>query len=323
MINELPTIGIIVIGRNEGERLKRCLRSLPSDLAVVYVDSASTDGSAQFAESHGADVIHLDLNMPFTAARARNAGLEEMAKRTPNVQFVQFIDGDCELDSSWLPEAIKFIESNATCAAVCGRRRERYPDASLYNRICDQEWDTPIGETAACGGDALFRMSSLRQCGFYDPLLIAGEEPELCHRLREGSWRIWRIDHPMSIHDADMHHFAQWWKRAMRSGFGYAQVWHKTGKSFSSGLYFRELVRAFGWTFGVPILGMTFSIWLGPLALSVIPALWLGQFVRLASRSGPAESLHLLLGKAAESLGALRYAFSLLTFRPLKAIYYK
>lgn len=322
MSSELSRVGTVVIGRNEGERLKRCLRSLPEHL-VVYVDSASTDDSAQFAESHGVEVVHLDLAKSFTAARARNAGLKELTRKAPNVQFVQFIDGDCELDSRWLPEAIKFIERNASCAAVCGRRRERHPNASLYNRICDQEWDTPIGEAAACGGDALFRMAALRQCGSYDSSLIAGEEPELCHRLREGSWQIWRIDHPMTIHDADMHYFAQWWKRAMRSGFGYAQVWHKTRKSFSSGLYFKELVRAFGWTFGVPLSGTILAIWFGPLAFSVIPALWFGQFARLAWRSGPAEASHLLLGKAAESIGALRYAYSLLAFRPLRAIYYK
>jgi len=41
-----PKIGVVVIGRNEGERLKRCLQSVRGRAAcVVYVDSGSTDDS--------------------------------------------------------------------------------------------------------------------------------------------------------------------------------------------------------------------------------------------------------------------------------------
>lgn len=323
MSGELSRVGIILIGRNEGERLKRCLRSLPRHLTAVYVDSGSTDGSAEFAQSRGVGIVHLDPAKPFTAARARNAGLQKILKKSSDLEFIQFIDGDCELESSWLTEATAFLDRNISCAVVCGRRRERHPDASFYNRICDQEWDTPLGETAACGGDALFRLSALLQCGSFDSSLIAGEEPELCHRLRNDGWKIWRIDQAMTIHDADMHHFAQWWKRAVRSGFGYAQVWHKTVRGSSSGLYLRELIRALSWTFGVPFVGILLSIWLGLAALLVIPILWLAQFIRLAWRKSPAESLYLLLGKAAESFGALRYVLGLVSLNPSKAIYYK
>ncbi len=62
-------VGVIVIGRNEGERLKRCLNSLRHDCPVmVYVDSGSTDGSVEFAESIGVKVVRLDLSTPFTMA---------------------------------------------------------------------------------------------------------------------------------------------------------------------------------------------------------------------------------------------------------------
>jgi hypothetical protein len=41
-------IGIVVIGRNEGDRLTRCLQSLQMEnLPVIYVDSGSTDGSQE------------------------------------------------------------------------------------------------------------------------------------------------------------------------------------------------------------------------------------------------------------------------------------
>ncbi|WP_255360167.1 glycosyltransferase family 2 protein [Erythrobacter sp. QSSC1-22B] len=308
------------MGRNEGERLKRCLRSIPEHLAAVYVDSELTDGSVQYAQGGGVEVVQLDLTIPFTAARASNAGLHRLLEQASNLAFVHFVGGDCELEPPWLSEAINFLDCNVTAAAVCARRRERYPGASFYNKICDREWGTPIGEAEACGGAALFRLSALRQCGFVDPSLIAGEEPELCYRLREGGWRIWCIDQEMTIHNADLLHFSQWWKRAVPSGLGYAQVWHKAAKFPSLGLYLREIFRVFAWTLGLPILGVLLAIFFGPIYLLSVPALWLLQFARLAWRNGLAVSFHPLIGKAAECTGALRYLLGYVMLRPLKAI---
>ena len=68
-------IGVVVIGRNEGQRLERCLRSLAQGAdKVMYVDSGSTDGSLQLAANLGVEVLALDMSTPFTAARARNEG---------------------------------------------------------------------------------------------------------------------------------------------------------------------------------------------------------------------------------------------------------
>ena len=42
----MSQLGIVTIGRNEGERLRRCLSSVVGrGMPVVYVDSDSTDGS--------------------------------------------------------------------------------------------------------------------------------------------------------------------------------------------------------------------------------------------------------------------------------------
>ncbi|MEM1445445.1 MAG: glycosyltransferase family A protein [Planctomycetota bacterium] len=219
--------GFVAIGRNEGERLHACLRScvkhagLPGD--VVYVDSGSTDGSVAFAESLGVSVVALDMNRPFTAARARNEGWRRLLEIAPGSEFVQFLDGDCELRDEWVETAKAALESNEKLAVVCGRRRERFPGASIYNRLCDMEWDTPIGEAKYCGGDALFRESALREVGGYDDTLIAGEEPELCVRLRMADWMIERLDAEMTWHDAAMTEFGQFWKRSKRAGHAYAE----------------------------------------------------------------------------------------------------
>ncbi len=217
-------IGLVIIGRNEGQHLLKCLLSVKATPAViVYVDSGSTDGSVELARSLGVDVVELEMSTPFTAARARNTGLAYLLEADAPIKFVQFVDGDCEVVSGWLEYAQLTLDAQPNVAVVCGRRRERFPDKSIYNQLCDMEWDTPVGETKACGGDAMMRVESFQQVGGFNPTLIAGEEPELCVRLRQKGWKIIRLDAEMTIHDAQLTSFSQWWKRAIRAGHAYAE----------------------------------------------------------------------------------------------------
>ena len=323
MSDQQSNIGVVAIGRNEGDRLKRCLRSVPTHVPVVYVDSASTDDSVAFARSKHVTVVELDMSTPFSAARARNEGFGVLLSTNPQVAFVQFVDGDCELEPEWLGRAQKFLEAHPSVAAVCGRRRERFPDASLYNRMCDEEWNTPVGQADACGGDALMRVGAFRQVGGYDPVVIAGEEPELCQRLRSFGWRIWRLDAPMTIHDAAMHRFSQYWNRATRSGFGYAQVLYKTRASAGDLLYQREVMSAFFWTLGLTLASIVSAAILGPMGLFVAPAVWLLQLLRLGLRDGFAKGGHTLVGKIAETAGMLRFVTAMVRRSPQGAIFYK
>ena len=317
------SIGLVAIGRNEGERLKRCLRSVPSGVPLVYVDSASTDGSVEFARSAQATVVELDMAKPFSAARARNEGFAALLKRYPDITFVQFVDGDCELEPDWLDRAVDFFETRPKIAAVCGRRRERYPNASLYNRMCDDEWNTPTGQADACGGDAMIRVLAFEDVGGYDAMMIAGEEPELCSRLRAAGWQIWRLDLPMTIHDADMHRFDQYWKRAIRSGFGYAQVFRKTASPGCDRLYKREVARALFWTLGVPLAALLCAVIFGGAGLILAPVICFTQWVRLGLRHGFAKGGHILISKIAETIGILRFLSAQTRGRNQGAIFYK
>ena len=216
----MKNVAVIAIGRNEGDRLRACLESAVRQAeVVVYVDSGSTDGSVALAESLGCRVVNLDLSKPFTAARARNEG----AAAAGEVEFFQFVDGDCEIVDGWVERALAEMSEKPDAAAVCGRRRERYPEATIYNKLCDLEWDTPVGQAKSVGGDALVRRSAFEQVGGYDPTVIAGEEPEMCVRLRQAGWTIWRVDAEMTLHDAAMTKLSQWWKRNKRAGHAYAE----------------------------------------------------------------------------------------------------
>jgi len=223
-VGKVDNVGMVAIGRNEGERLKVCLRSLiaQSD-RVIYVDSGSSDDSVSFAKSIGVEVVNLDTSIQFTAARARNEGIARLIELHPDTAMVQVVDGDCELQPGWIETARAFLEANPSAAITCGRTRERHPEHSIYNQLCDLEWDTPIGEAKSCGGIAMIRLNMFNEVGGYNPGLIAGEEPELCVRLRAKGYSIHRLDHEMVLHDAAMTRLSQYWKRAKRAGHAYAQ----------------------------------------------------------------------------------------------------
>lgn len=305
-------VGFVVIGRNEGPRLERCLRSaLSVSDRVVYADSASTDGSVRTAKELGVTVVELPADGRLTAARGRNAGYKELRERFPECELVQFLDGDCVLQSQWMPQAVGFLRSQPDVAVVCGRRFEAHPDASIYNALCDQEWDTAIGEAQECGGDALVRCSAFDQVGGYNSALQAGEEPEMTARMRAAGWRIWRIDAPMTEHDANIYSLRQWWRRTQRGGFGYAQVWSATD-ALPQQLYARQLRSAFTWALAVPLVVALAAILLQkPLVVLLLPLAYGIQFLRIARNGrGPAKITLaglILLAKLPEAIGAARY----------------
>ena len=305
-------IGFVAIGRNEGDRLERCLRSvLEISRKVVYADSGSTDGSPELAERLGAAVIRLPPDGKLTAARGRNAGYDLLKQQHPNCRAVQFLDGDCILQPGWIESAVSFLAANPKVAVVCGRRFEACPEASIYNAQCDREWDTPVGEASECGGDALIRCEAYDQVSGYRSDLQAGEEPEMTARMRAAGWKIWRIDAPMTEHDARILSLRQWWRRTQRGGFGYAQVWTST-KDLPRPLYARQLRSALVWAVLVPILLVLVAIVARQAAiLLALPMVYAAQWWRIAHRTAgnkrcTAAAL-ILLAKFPEALGAARY----------------
>ena len=183
----LQSARLVVIGRNKGDRLVRCLASVRSIPNRVYVDSGSTDGSVGAAVREGVSIVELEIPPGFTAARARNAGLAKFLAQYPDLEFVQMVDGDCEIHQDWIPAGLAALRGEPRLAAVYGRLRERFPTRSVYNAICDNDWNVPIGEAEIIGGIVLLRVSALRQVNFHDPTIIAGEEPDLAMRLRKSA----------------------------------------------------------------------------------------------------------------------------------------
>jgi GT2 family glycosyltransferase len=318
--NRAPRVALVLIGRNEGARLVAALASVPAGVGpVVYVDSGSTDGSVAAAEAAGANVVRLDMARPFTAARARNEGFAALAGEAPD--YVQFIDGDCTLDPGWIDTAVAFLQANPQAAVACGRRRERRPDASVWNWLCDVEWDTPPGRAKACGGDALVRAAAFAKVGGFDPTLIAGEEPELCVRLRAAGWEIWRLDAEMTLHDADMNRFGQWWKRMRRGGHAFAEGAALHGYP-PERHFVRETRSALAWGLVLPAVAVVGGLVVGPSALLLLLA-WPIQILRLTPRLGLTRAFFLTLGKLPEALGVVEFWWGRVTGSRRGLIEYK
>ncbi len=307
-------LGVVVIGRNEGERLRRCLLSLKSSLSrITYVDSGSTDQSVQVARDLADSVVELDPATPFTAARARNAGFAELVRAVPELEYVFFVDGDCEVVDSWLGTATAFLDSKSDCAVVCGKRRERFPDQSVYNLLCDIEWtDPPAGECRSCGGDMVARVRAIRDVDGYRADLICGEEPEMCVRLRSKGWKIWHLDASMTIHDAAMFRFSQWWRRTLRGGYAFAQGAALHGAA-PERHFVAERKRACVWGLVLPSAILLLTGYFGWAALLLLGAYPL-QIARLTItgprptfRENAWRAVGFVMGKFPEAIGVGRF----------------
>jgi GT2 family glycosyltransferase len=325
-------VGGVVIGRNEGERLKQCLRSLEGRVApLVYVDSASSDGSVAFARARGVEVVELDLAIPFTAARARNAGFARLLELDPQLDYVWFVDGDCEVVEGFIESARDTLSRQSELVAVTGVRRERYPERSVYNQLCDIEWQQgPFGDIDRFGGDVMIRARALSAAGGYNPSVIAAEDDELAVRLRKAGGKIHRLPHVMTLHDAAMHELSQWWKRAKRCGHGYAQVGELHGapptEKFSAErkrvLLWGGLVPAAALMLAPPTLGVS-------LLLSTAYPLRALRIARRAQREGlpphaqRAWGLSCAFSQIPEAVGMLKYYADKLRNRAPEIIEYK
>jgi GT2 family glycosyltransferase len=306
-------VGVVAIGRNEGERLRQCLDSVVGMVRqVVYVDSGSTDGSVEMARAMGASVVDLDMRVPFRAGRARNEGFRRCCELAPDLAYVQFVDGDCEVLAGWIEKGAAFLDTHRDVAVVCGRRNERYPERSVYNMLMSLEWDAhPVGEAKACGGDALMRLDAVKAANGYHPDLMAGEEPELCGRLRAAGWRVWFLQEPMTLHDSAMTRFGQWWKRNLRSGYGAAQNINLQGAAPEYEAL-RDLFSSLFWGLGIPVAAFGLLPWMGAWSLSLL-LLYPLQLVRLAARGKRSvrvnwwNALFQILGKFPQVFGQVKF----------------
>ena len=325
-------LGIVLIGRNEGQRILRAIASLPDPRPpVVFVDSGSSDGSPEAVEALGVPVHRLDPARPFSAARARNEGLEALIEQQPLLEFVQFIDGDCALGPDWLSEARAAMEARPRLGMVAGILVELDPDLSPFARVMGVEWELPgLGEVEAVGGIALARVQAVQAAGGFDADLIAGEEFDLALRMRKLGWRIARIDVPMATHDGGVTKLSQWWRRALRSGHTHVEAWLRFGRETGRN-GFRTFLSSQAWGLGLPLVALGGAWWTGGWSLLLL-GLYPLQVARIAKRlssmgfdphSARVFALHCVASALPQALGQLRCLLLSLFQRKSELIEYK
>ncbi|MCD1627365.1 glycosyltransferase [Seohaeicola saemankumensis] len=335
MIPSASKVAAVAIGRNEGERLKRCLTSLTAQVArVVYVDSGSADDSVAFAHSLGVEVVTLDMERPFTAARARNAGFAALMQSGPAPEFVQFVDGDCAVVDGWITAALAHLEARPDLGLVTGWRSEIDPARSVYNAMCDVEWHRPAGPITACGGDMMVRLVAFEALDGLTPDLIAGEDEEFCLRLGKAGWGLERLPLAMTRHDAAMTRFSEWWQRAVRAGHAYAQIGGLHPEHFVAPrrrILFYAVVLPLIASAGVVMLlagPVLWGLFVVILALSVYELSWLRTMrglMREGLTAGHAahQALFLTLSKFPNLVGAVRFFWRRFRRREMRLIEYK
>jgi len=322
----MTAVDLVLIGRNEGARLVASLASVKGQARrVVYVDSGSDDGSVDAARLAGAEVVLLDTSVPFTAARARNAGFARLEDTGDTAPYVQFIDGDCTLVNGWIDAGAAQLDAHPETAMVTGWRSEIAPEASVYNRLCDWEWHRPAGPILACGGDMMVRAEVFRTLGGFDPTVIAAEDDEFGTRMRKAGWVLERLPQEMTRHDAAMHGFGQWWQRAVRTGHGFAQVGHLHPEYFLT-----ERTRVYVYGLALPLLVLASIV----MPVLILPPLAAYGYNFLRTRRGlliegvasdrvtPFAAL-LTLSKLPNMIGVAKFHWRRLRGRQMQIIEYK
>ncbi len=324
-----PKLSIIVIGRNEGERLRRCIDTLVQQTRqIVYVDSASTDGSAQMARSRDVHVLDLDMSRPFSASRARNEGYALMRRDFPDAQFVQFVDGDCDVDPGWLSVGCRLLESRPDVAAVFGTLNERNPNASVYNYQAHMTWNPQDeGEVDFFGGNVMVRVSSLDAANGFREDVIDSEDHELAIRLRANGGKVWYLKRPMALHDLAIFDFGKWWVRTKRGGYGNGQIITLHGNAPGKP-HRRDWNKSWVWGLALPtftLLSVLAIGWIGLLPLGLYALSFVKMYLRKPEDGGRHAGFALIsvLHKVAEMSGQVKFLLDKMMGRGPKIIEYK
>lgn len=310
-------VGVVIIGRNEGERLILCLESvLNAGVPCVYVDSQSKDNSVNEAKQLGVTTVVLDASSPINASRARNTGFQELIERNPELEFVHFIDADCELNGNWLGHAVNELKLSKEVAIVCGRLHEKYKLRNIYTRLCDIDWYIEPGNILACGGIFTVKRDVFSKMNGFDETLIAGADPELCQRVCEANYKIVCLPSDMGTHDSNMEHFSEYWKRSVKTGYAYIS-------RMTLGGSYKPVLSACIWGAIMPFI-VFFLIFLNvnfAWLLLIYPIQCVRIFLKFKNQPFPVYSKYLysvfcIIGKFSEVIGVLKFKYnSIMSFK--------
>ncbi len=174
------------------------------------------------------------------------------------------------------------------------------------------------------------RVSALQEAGGWAVELIAGEDPDISYRMRDLGWKIVRLGLPMTMHDANMTRFREYWRRAIRSGHAYAEVgWKHRRRSGRPWMTHTLGIVAYGAVLPVAGILCAFLFWPASLLVILIYVRMLAVMVSFCRRKGSTWRLSIayaalnLVCKFASFVGVARYWLGRASGREGRLIEYK
>ena len=140
-----PKASVVVLTLNAGpgfvDLLDRLFGQRTSfEYEVVVVDSGSTDGTAELAESRGA-LVHRRSAAGFDHGATRNFGIS----RSSGEYVALLVQDALPLDEYWLRTLVENFERDAAVAGVYGRQMP-HPENGPLARVLVESWPTASPE---------------------------------------------------------------------------------------------------------------------------------------------------------------------------------
>lgn len=196
---------MVIIGRNEQSGIAKCIEAAQAAASevggaeMIFVDSHSTDRTAEIVRELGVRVVELPSGLRLSPSAARYAG-----SQAATGEYILFLDADTLIYQGFLPQAIEFIERDDRYAGVNGRIDDRTESGEEVYEL-DERFDDPTNVKWLRGPACFYRRAALADVGSFDPDLAMEEEAELGLRLIKNGWRLSVIPHPMACHTRCYH----------------------------------------------------------------------------------------------------------------------
>lgn len=188
-------VSVIIKCLNEEKRIAATIESALKAVAaiggeVVLADSCSTDRTVEIAQQYPIRVVQL------AHPRERCCGIgPQLGYQHSRGEFVYILDGDMEMNSGFLEQAITFMNLHPDVAGVAGRMVEQNTHSLEYvGRSERAETHMQPGQVDRLDMGALYRRNAIEAVGYFsDRNLHSYEEFDLAVRLRALGWRLWRL----------------------------------------------------------------------------------------------------------------------------------
>jgi glycosyltransferase involved in cell wall biosynthesis len=189
------TVSIIIKALNEEQRITECIESALRAVEavggeVVLADSCSTDRTVEIASKYPIRIVQLKHPLE----RCCGVG-PQLGYLYTLGEFIYILDGDMEMLSTFLPEALAFLRQNKEVGGVGGMVVEMNQHSLEYvARMERASGHMKAGEVDRLDMGGLYRREAIEQTGYFSNRnLHSYEEFDLAMRLRASGWRLWRL----------------------------------------------------------------------------------------------------------------------------------